>query len=176
MRLGRELPTLREHATILPRDRSSYQLPPLSAFSGMSRPHPLFPLSRFVLLLGAVSCNTSKADIDTTSCTHEAQIIGRTICGANGYILALTSPRDTVVTYNLPAEVGALAAQAQYLPGSPVPLFTPASFIRLKLGYSRLAPAEQTAPVCVATVWVAPFNKLTNNGREIRVLCASQAP
>jgi hypothetical protein len=142
----------------------------------MLRTSLLLLFSCFVLLLGIVSCNTSKADIDTTSCTHEAQIIGRTICGANGYILALTSPRDTVVTYNLPAEVGALAAQAQYLPGSSVPLFTPASFIRIKLGYSMLAPAEQTAQVCVATVWTAPFNRLTNNGREIRVLCASQAP
>jgi hypothetical protein len=170
MQLGRRL------ATILPGNLSSYRLPHLSSSSGMSRPHPLLPFSRFVLLLGAVSCNNGKADIDTTSCTHEAYIIGRTICGANGYILALTSPRDTVLTYNLPAEVGALAAQAHYLPGSPIPLFTPDSFIRLKLGYSLLAPAEQTAQVCLATVWTAPFNRLTNNGREIRVLCASQAP
>lgn len=176
MRLGRGLPILREHATILLNSLSSYQLPYLSSVSGMIRPHPLLQCSSFVLLLGAVSCNTNKADIDTTSCSHDAQIIGRTICGANGYILALASPRDTVVTYNLPAEVGALAAQAHYLPGSPVPLFMPASFIHLKLGYSLLAPAEQTAQVCVATIWTAPFNKLTNNGREIRVLCASQAP
>lgn len=141
----------------------------------MLRPRLLLQLSSFVLLFSASSCDTSKADTDTTSCTHAAQIIGRTICGANGYILALASPRDTVVTYNLPAEMGALAAPAQYRPGSPVPLFTPASFIRMKLGYSLLAPAEQTAQVCLATVNVAPFNKLTHNGREIRILCASQA-
>jgi hypothetical protein len=141
----------------------------------MLRAHPLLQFSSFVLLLGASSCETSKADTDTTSCTHEAQIIGRTICGANGYILALASPRDTVVTYNLPAEMSALAAQAQYQVGRQIPLFMPASFIRIKLGYSLLAPAEQTAQVCLATVNVVPFNKLTNNGREIRILCASQA-
>ncbi len=141
----------------------------------MLRPYPLLQLSSFVLLLGTSSCNTSKADTDTTSCTHEAQLIGRTSCGANGYILALASPRDTVVTYNLPAEVGALVAQAQYQVGQPIPLFTPASFVRIKLGYSVLDPAERTQVVCTANINLAPFNKLTNNGREIRILCASQA-
>lgn len=141
----------------------------------MLRPHPLLKLSSFVLLLGASSCDTSKADTDTTSCTHDAQIIGRTICGSNGYILALASPRDTVITYNLPAEVGALTAQAQYQVGRQIPLFTPASFVRVKLGYSVLDPAERTPLVCTANVYVVPFNKLTNNGREIHILCASQA-
>ncbi len=142
----------------------------------MLRAYPLLELSGLVLLLGAVSCDPNKADMDTTSCTHEAQIIGRTICGSNGYILALASPRDTVITYNMPVEVGALTAQAHYQVGTAIPLFTPDSFIRLKLGYAVLAPAERTPGVCLTTVYVAPFNKLTNNGREIRVLCASQAP
>jgi hypothetical protein len=141
----------------------------------MLRAHPLLQLSSFVLLLGASSCDTSKADIDTTSCTHDAQIIGRTICGSKGYILALASPRDTVVTYNLPAEVAALTAQAHYQVGGYIPLFTPTSFIRVKLGYSMLDPAEYTPELCLANVWTAPFNKLTNNGKEIRILCASQA-
>jgi hypothetical protein len=141
----------------------------------MLRPHPLLKFSSFVLLLGASSCDTSKADTDTTSCTHDAQIIGRTICGSNGYILALASPRDTVITYNLPAEVGTLTAQAQYQVGRQIPLFMPASFVRIKLGYSVLDPAERTPVVCTTNIYVASFNKLTNNGREVRILCASQA-
>lgn len=131
--------------------------------------------SSLALLLTNSSCTDSKADTDTTSCTHYAQIIGRTICGSKGYVLALTSPRDTVVTYNLPTEVTALTAQAQYQPGTQVGLFVPADFVRIKLGYSLLDPTERTPVICTANIYLAPFNILTHNGREIRVLCASQA-
>ena len=137
--------------------------------------HQLPRLSRLALFLTAAGC-TDKVDLDTTACTHEAQLIGRTICGSNGYLLALASPRDTVITYNLPAELAALTTQASYQTGRGLPLFTSASFVRLKLGYSRLDPAQQTAVFCTANGWLAPFNQLTHSGREIRVLCASQLP
>jgi hypothetical protein len=139
----------------------------------------LFPrlpvLGSLALGLAGAGC-ADKATTDTTSCTHAAQIIGRTICGANGYLLALASPRDTVITYNLPPEVAALVAQAAYQPRTQVALFTPASFVRLKIGYVLLAQAERTPQFCTTTINLAPFNKLTNNGTEIRILCAQQAP
>jgi hypothetical protein len=88
--------------------------------------------------------------------------------------VALESPRDTVVTYNLPSEVitqvRAKAISAGY------GFYQPGSFTRIKLGYTRLAPAERTAIVCLATIWLYPFNRATNNGTEIRTVCASVAP
>ena len=133
----------------------------------------LLLLSSAVGLLSGCAKNDSSPTVgDTTTCTRSATIIGTTPCDNRGIIIALESPRDTVFAYNLPEEVFTLAATPQYS-GRGDGLFAASAFVKIKLGYKVLAPADQTLVVCKATVNLEPFNRMTH-GNEVRILCASK--
>lgn len=136
---------------------------------------PYLRLAAGFLSVAAVlgtGCAKNQVEVDTTSCTHAATIVGFTPCSSTGYIIALASPRDTVVTYNLPAALAALVKPSTS-PHRPY-LLAPGDIVRITIGYSPVVVANQTQAVCVGTINVAPFNQLTNNGREIRILCAEK--
>ncbi len=138
--------------------------------------------ARFLLLLssavgflpGCAKNDSSPTIGDTTACTHSAVVIGTTPCDNRGIILALESPRDTVFAYNLPEDVFTLKANIPYN-GRGDGLFTVSAFVKVKLGYTVLSPADQTFVICKATVDLSSFNRMTHN-KEVRILCASKAP
>ena len=135
----------------------------------------LLLLSSAVGLLPGCAKNDSAPTVgDTTDCTHSATVIGTTPCDNRGLIIALESPRDTVFAYNLPEEVFTLAPNLPYS-GRGDGLFASSAFVRIKLGYTVLAPADRTFFICQATVNLQPFNSMTH-GKEVRILCASKVP
>jgi len=123
--------------------------------------------------LGLLTTNCAKNDaVPTTECVHQATVIGYTPCGAQGYVLALESPRDTVNCFNLPADLVPDATHMSYS-GRGDGLYAATSFVHLTIGYTTLAPADRTQSLCNASVYLAPWLKLTK-GEEIKILCASK--
>ena len=135
----------------------------------------LLLLSSAVGLLPGCAKNDSAPTVgDTTDCTHSATVIGITPCGGRGLILALESPRDTVFAYNLPEEVFTLAANLPYS-GRGDGLFAASAFVRIKLGYTVLVPADRTPFACLYNQTLSLFFRMTHS-KEVRILCASKVP
>lgn len=86
-------------------------------------------------------CTTrGKPTVDATTCTHAATIVGGIPYLTMGYLLALASPRDTVIAYDLPLE-GTTRVQSTAT-FSRTYLLPPQNFERLPISYTAVAPAN----------------------------------
>ena len=139
-----------------------------------------FPLLLGLLISSLSLTNCQKKDVlPSTDCTREAYIIGFDPCrGTDGkaLVIALTAPRDTVLTYNFPEGVYDFPPTIYADPRTSF-LF-PDSVRRaykVRLGYRVTPPEELFSGICRANVPLAAFLRAVGNGkRQISITCAQK--
>ena len=122
------------------------------------------------------SCEKESAE-PSQDCVRTGYVIGLVPCSQVdkvGLILALESPRDTVYTYNLPKDVFTYTSSIAWS-GRNDGLFaqTVRNSAKITLGYSLTPQAERSYGVCLGTVNLDSFRKMTRD-QEVTITCASR--
>ena len=130
--------------------------------------------------LGALTMSSScekESTEPSRDCARTGYVIGLVPCSQVdkiGLIIALESPRDTVYTYNLSKDVFAYTPSVAWS-GHNDGLFsqTVRNSAKVTLGYYLTPQAERSYGVCLHTVNLDLFRKMTRD-QEVTITCASK--